>query len=254
MSNTERNWPFLIPDRVTEQVMPQAGLTLQQQEGNVNEVTVSGYACKYGEPFEVFSMPGYKFMRLQEAGSFKRSLGQNPKVMLRLNHQAAFASTHAGTLTLEERKDGLYYSGTVSRANPEGQSLIVEMERGTLDESSVAYMIRKQTEEIEELDDGSIVMTQVVKEADINRGDVSVVQFGMNPRTKSWIGQAQALQLAANHDIADIVSQQLGVSVLPEKAEESPEITEESTEEPEELRQVNTKELELLELKLTLLN
>ena len=189
---------FRDPVKVETQALELGGFTVQGLEDeSVDEVRIEGYAARYDTPFQVFSVPGYRFMRKQEPGSYQRSLSQNPKVMLRLNHEEAFANTRAGTLQLSERDDGLWFEGLVSKKNPQGLAMLVEMNRGTLTESSVAYQVVRAVYEEEELEDGSIVRTQIVQEADINRGDVSVVQFGMNPETTSGIAQGLMVAQAA---------------------------------------------------------
>ena len=209
---------MLKPVKVTAQICRDAGYSVQGlDDPEQDEVTVQGYAARYGTAFEVYDLGGFRFMRRQEAGSFKRSLGQKPKVMLRLNHQTAFASTHASppTLQLSEREDGLWYEGRVSKKNPEGLAMLIEMQRGTLTESSVAYQIMDAEYE-DSVEDGVEVLTQVVLSGDLHRGDVSVVQFGMNPDTTAAL---QALQLAGDADTArrvlDGLSARLGFSPDP---------------------------------------
>lgn len=254
---------FYDPQKVTEQILPSAGLTVEGlDDPDMDEVQISGYACRYEDTFVVFEMPGFRYLRMQKKGSFKRSLSQNPKVLLRLNHQQAFANTKAGTLTLEERADGLFYSGMVSKQNPEGMALLVEMARGTLDESSIAYQIaRAEYEEVED-EDGNVIRTQIIVEGDINKGDVSVVQFGMNPNTSSWIGQSSAMQLAADDDTVKAIRESFygGLEATEPPVESDPdesvsEGTESNTEAAEspDLTPLTHIEKDLLRLKMSML-
>ena len=229
---------FRDPVKVNQQSIADSDIVLQGMDDDSQEAQVQGKAADYTQSFTVWHMPGFRYMRKQEPGSYQRTLSQNPKVMFRLNHQEAFANTKAGTLQLMEREGGLHYEATVSKANPQALAMLVELQRGTLTESSVAYQITKAVYEEEELEDGTIVRTQIVQEANLSRGDVSVVQFGMNPNTTAGLLQAQSL--AADPETREAVEQVLTTGTY------TPIVT------TEELFQPNQAELELLELQLQL--
>lgn len=231
---------FRDPVRVECQAADLGGFTVQgMDDPEAEEVKIAGYAARYNTEFRVWAMPGFVLMRRQEQGSFARSLAQKPKVMMRLNHQEAFASTKAGTLELSETEEGLWYEAMISKKNPQALAMLVELERGTLTESSVAYQVVRAAYEEKIASDGTVTRTQIIQEGSLQRGDVSVVQYGMNSSTSSGIvqGLLTAQSLAVDAATAAQVQALIeGREPPPETAGEDAAAAEQSAREFAQLR------------------
>ena len=83
----------------------------------------------------------------------------------------------------------MYWEATVSKKNPEAMAMLVEMERGTLSEGSMAYLIPedKQKIEITTTPEGRTIETQYIYGTELDHGDVSVCLYGSNPTTSAWV-------------------------------------------------------------------
>lgn len=113
------------------------------------------------------------------AGAFDRTLAADPDVAFLLNHRGTtMARTHKSR-TLELWVDETGSLATRAFLNPDRQDvrdLVTAIDDGDVDQMSFAFRIL----------DGHWNPTYdayVIDEVDINRGDVSAVNFGANPHT-----------------------------------------------------------------------
>ena len=111
-------------------------------------------------------------------GAFTKTLSEQPDVQLLINHEGLpLARTVNGTLDLRENSDrGLEFVARVDENDPDAQMLARKVEAGLMDQCSFAFRIvrREWDEEHTNMD---------ILEVNMNRGDVSVVNYGANPAT-----------------------------------------------------------------------
>lgn len=107
-------------------------------------------------------------------GAFKRTLSENPDVVLLLNHEGLpLARTKSGTLALTEDARGLRVDADLNPADPDVQRARPKLERGDLDEMSFAFRATSDhwnDDYTERRIDG----------VTIHKGDVSIVTYGAN--------------------------------------------------------------------------
>ena len=141
-------------------------------------LTFTGYACVTNRSYEMNDMAG-AYPETVRSGAFADTLGKNPDVPFLLNHDGlTLARTKSGTLTLSEDSTGLMTEARLDPKNSIVQNIRSAMERGDVDEMSFAFRI---------MDPNSGWNDEYTERnitgVDINKGDVSVVNFGANPHT-----------------------------------------------------------------------
>ena len=149
-------------------------LTVQRDGKAFQEVT--GTASVYEQPYDMWDWAGpYKETVSANAGA--RSLAAKPDVHYLVNHTGlSLARTRADTLDLWEDHTGLGYRARLNPQRDEVKNLVLAIEDGLVTENSFGFMI----------DEGgwSDDFTEFrIAEYDINRGDVSAVNYGANPYT-----------------------------------------------------------------------
>jgi HK97 family phage prohead protease len=137
---------------------------------------VSGYASIYDRQYEMWDMFG-PYMESVDAGAGDVTLATKPDVVFLVNHTGlAMARTKAGTLDLSNDDTGL---ADVAFLNPERndvKDLVHGIEDKVITEQSFAFYI----EEGWWNDDFTAFR---IVEYNIDRGDVSAVNYGANPYT-----------------------------------------------------------------------
>ncbi len=141
-------------------------------------LTFTGYACVTNRSYEMNDMAG-SYPETVRAGAFKDTLGKKPDVPFLLNHDGlTLARTKSGTLKLAEDSTGLHAEARLDPSNSVVRDIKSAMERGDVDEMSFAFRILDPdsgwNEDFTERSIGSV---------DINKGDVSVVNYGASPHT-----------------------------------------------------------------------
>lgn len=152
--------------------------------GNPNMVRLEGYASVVDTPYEMYDMFG-PYTEVVDAGAFTRTLSASPQVQLLLNHGGlSMAYTQAGTLQLSEDSTGLHIGADVNTSRSDVSDMVTALDDGNIDEMSFAFRTTRQQ--------WSPDYTQRnIKEVDIHRGDVSVVNFGASPTTSVATMRAQ---------------------------------------------------------------
>ena len=149
-------------------------MEVRAQQGG--KTLVTGYASVTEEPYEMWDMFG-AYSEVVRAGAFAKTLGENPPVQMLLNHEGlAMAYTKAGTLRLAEDEHGLHMEAEVNPGRSDVGDMLAALADGDVDEMSFAFRVIRQTWS-PDYDQRDIV------EVSLNRGDVSVVNFGANPST-----------------------------------------------------------------------
>ena len=153
-------------------------------------VILRGYAATY-EPYDCYGGPDAGgWVEQLNRDSFKRTLEAQPDVMLLLNHTGApLARTKSGTMTLTADRRGLVVEARLDPSDPDVQALLPKMRRGDLDEMSFAFRVKDQ-----EWDTNYTHRT--ITEVSLQKGDVSVVNYGMNPNTRVAISESTVGALA----------------------------------------------------------
>lgn len=136
---------------------------------------IHGEASTYEQPYEMFDSFG-PYNEVVSAGAGAVSLASEPDVAFLVNHRGVtMARTTNASLVLSEN-EGLTYDAYVNPKRQDVRDLATAIQDGLITESSFAFMI----------DDGewNEDFTEYrINSYDINRGDVSAVNYGANPFT-----------------------------------------------------------------------
>ncbi len=141
------------------------------------EFRVSGYASVVEQPY---SMGGYT--ETISRGAFTKTIQGRPDVQLLLNHEGLpLARTtvppgQVGHLALSEDSRGLHFAASLDRSDSDAQSLMRKSGAGLMDEASFAFRVIQQ-------DWSSDRSERNITEVSLDRGDVSVVNYGASPST-----------------------------------------------------------------------
>ncbi len=145
-----------------------------------------GYACVTNTPYDMGC-----YSETVTRGAFTKTLAESPDVVLNISHGGAgsglpVARTKAGTMTIAEDLRGLKVEADLDDEDPDVLLISRKMQRGDLDgQMSFAFQAVRQSWN----DDYS---QRSITEANIDRGDVSIVVQGANPATSSSIRSALA--------------------------------------------------------------
>ncbi|SFF11549.1 hypothetical protein SAMN05216251_108222 [Actinacidiphila alni] len=139
-------------------------------------LTFSGYATVYDIGYEMQDWLG-PFTEVMRAGAASKTVSEGADVPFLVNHSGlTLARTKSGTLKLADDSTGLHTEAGLDPRNNAVQDLQSAMERGDVDEMSLAFWIVRQqwSPDYEQRD---------ILEINLNKGDVSVVNYGANPNT-----------------------------------------------------------------------
>jgi HK97 family phage prohead protease len=153
-----------------------ANLELRNAVDNGGAPRLRGYASVFQTAYKVGRGAG-SFSETINRGAFKRTLANNVDVVLLIDHGGLpLARTSSGTLSLSEDARGLRVDAQLEPSDPDVQSLVPKLKRGDLTEMSFGFRCVEDTWS----EDRS---KRLIRVADLNRGDVSIVTFGANPGT-----------------------------------------------------------------------
>jgi HK97 family phage prohead protease len=134
------------------------------------------YASITETPYDMWDMWG-PYTETIAADAFDATLAAQPDVAYLLNHGGmTLARTTSGTLTIGRDDTGLWYEPRLDPANSDVRNILSGIRRGDLDESSFAFRIIRGS-----WDPGYTAYR--IEQLDLNRGDVSTVNYGANPAT-----------------------------------------------------------------------
>ena len=141
-----------------------------------------------------------------EPKAFRRSLAQDPDVILTLEHRGlALASTRpvdgAPTLGLNEDETGLRAMATLSPDDPDTQTLKVKARQAPL-ESSFAFKVGRQTW-------NSDYTKRTIHEVELHRGDVSIVGRAALSDTKGLVNIRGRGDLELRRRQAELIGKRL---------------------------------------------
>jgi HK97 family phage prohead protease len=170
------------PDDAPRAVRMQLAAPVIRSKGDTSEPHVVGYASVVEEGYEMYDMFG-PYTEVVDRGAFDNTLAANPLVEFTLNHNRGgglpMAHTRNGTLILGPVDDtGLPYDANVDPTRGDVADMLKALERGDLAEASFKFrIVRGQW--------SPDYMEYRILEVDLNRGDVSAVNFGANPAASS---------------------------------------------------------------------
>ena len=158
---------------------------------NTGNVILEGYASTFS-PYEVGGGPSAGgWIEQMDLRAFDRTLGENPDVMLLINHtDMPLARTKSGTLSLQTDRYGLRVRAMLDSSDPDVQRLMPKMRRGDMDEMSFAFRVRDQRWD-------SNYTERMITDVNLDTGDVSIVNFGMNRATSAMLSSADAIDALA---------------------------------------------------------
>jgi HK97 family phage prohead protease len=151
---------------------------------------IEGYATVYERAYEMWDLFG-PYTEVVSAGAGADSLGSNPDVAFLTNHRGVtMARTTNGTLVLSEDTTGLVTKAWLNPARQDVKDLVIAIDDKNVTEMSFAFMI-----------DAGVWSPDYseyrIQKYDINRGDVSAVNYGANPYTSV---SARAREILADLD------------------------------------------------------
>jgi len=141
------------------------------------EFKVEGYASVTESPYD---MGGYT--EVIARGAFDKTLSMRPDVQLLANHEGLpLARTtvppgQPGHLQLSEDSRGLHFAAQLDRDDPDAQTLMRKIGAGLMDQASFAFRVIRQ-------DWNDSRTKRTIEEVSLDRGDVSVVNFGASAAT-----------------------------------------------------------------------
>lgn len=147
---------------------------------------LDGYASTVDEPYEMYDIWG-PYTEIVDRGAFETTLAADPDVAFLLNHRGTtMARTKSGTLTLSVDDQGLRSVALLNPERTDVKDLVHAISDGDIDQMSFAFrIIRGQW---------SPDYTEYrILEVDLDRGDVSAVNYGANPNTSIAARAKQAL-------------------------------------------------------------
>jgi Escherichia/Staphylococcus phage prohead protease len=205
--------PTEIPGTASRVITAPAELrgTYKKNANNKEFYEIEGYATIYERAYKMWDRSG-PYMETMSSRSLDISLAGNPDVAFLTNHKGiTMARTRVGggktpTMTLMSDSTGLHVRAMLNLQRTDVRDLAHAIDDGCVDEMSFAFMIEKSQWD-EDFENFTIL------QADINRGDVSAVNYGANPFTsisaRSWLDAmddmpevviAEAVRRAAEQD------------------------------------------------------
>jgi HK97 family phage prohead protease len=163
---------------------PFEGMELREQSNGTLRFT--GYASVTETPYDMQDFLG-DYTEVVRRGAFSKTLAEGADVPFKLNHDGmTLARTKSGTMRLSEDSTGLHVEADLDPGNGQVRDIRSAMDRGDLDEMSFAFRVTRQ--------EWSPDWTQRdITEVNLNKGDVSIVNYGANPHTQGLTSLRSAL-------------------------------------------------------------
>jgi HK97 family phage prohead protease len=153
------------------------------REGKSGLLEFEGYAAVFDQPYIVSDRYG-EFTEVIDRGALNRTLSRSPNVVLNVDHGGLpLARTLSGTLQIGTDQHGYYVRAGLEPRDPHVQAIRYKIERGDLSDMSWAF--RVTVDEWTEDD-----TKRVVREVNVDGGDVSIVKDGANSGTSLKLHEA----------------------------------------------------------------
>jgi HK97 family phage prohead protease len=176
-----------------------------REDAATGRYLLSGYAATW-EPYDCYGGPerGGWVEQLSRA-AFQQTLSQSPDVMLLINHEGLpLARTKSGTLQLSTDNHGLLMRADLDPTDPDVQRLVPKMKpqangNSNLDEMSFSFRVKTHRWDTNHTN-------REITELSLQKGDVSVVNYGMNPNTHATLSTdaVGALASLSNQDLLEV--------------------------------------------------
>jgi HK97 family phage prohead protease len=150
---------------------------LEARDINGLEFKVSGWASVVEQPYDMGA-----YTEVISRGAFTKTLQGRPDVQLLTNHEGLpMARTTVppgqdGHLELSEDGRGLRFDAQLDRDDPDAQTLMRKIGAWLMDQASFAFRVIRQNWNASHTE-------RTIQEVSLDRGDVSVVNFGASPTT-----------------------------------------------------------------------
>jgi hypothetical protein len=126
-------------------------------------------------------------------GAFSKTLSDKADVAFLVNHGGVtMARTKAGTLQLHEDLVGLHVGATLNPARGDVQILNAAVADGAVDEMSFAFRVMRQRWSYGD-ENGTGNDLRFLQELNLDKGDVSPVNYGANPHTGGLVSMRSAM-------------------------------------------------------------
>lgn len=147
-----------------------------------------GYFTRYGQGYPMWDQFG-EYEEMVASGAGKETIASKPDVAFLVNHAGVtMARTTAGTLLLEERVDGGWHDAYLNPQRNDVHDIVTAIDDHDVDQMSFAFMIPEGGGEWTEDFTGFTICRY-----DLNRGDVSAVNYGASPYTDISARTAEVL-------------------------------------------------------------
>jgi len=179
---------------------------LEARDNGGLEFKVEGYASVVDTPYD---MGGYD--ETIARGAFTDA--DRADVQLLVNHEGlplartTVSPGQPGHLALTEDYRGLHFSAQLDREDPDAQTLMRKIGSGLMDQASFAFRVVRQS-----WNDARTERT--IKEVSLDRGDVSVVNYGASPTT-SVDARSRRLQEAGDPNLYRLLAQASALGATP---------------------------------------
>jgi len=151
---------------------------LVQKEDGKSYYELTGHATVFNTPYKMYDMFGEYYEEVDRT-ALDESLAKPPDVVFLLNHRGlSMARTTNGTLELTKDLEGLYMRAWLNADRLDVRDLASAVIDELITEMSFAFMIDDDGYSWNE-DYTKLTLTKL----DIDRGDVSAVNYGANPFT-----------------------------------------------------------------------
>lgn len=167
------------------------------------DLTFTGYACVTEIGYEMQDWLG-PYTEVVRSGAFSKTLNEGADVPFLVNHDGlTLARTKSGTMQLGEDDTGLHVEARLDPGNSAVRDLQSAMARGDVDEMSFGFWVTRQqwSPDYDQRD---------ILEVNLNKGDVSIVNYGANPNTagaqlnaRDVAGQLQRLSTDERRQVFD---------------------------------------------------
>lgn len=159
-------------------------LTELRENKSDGTIILEGYAATF-EPYDCNGGPNLGgWIEQLSHDCFDETLGKQPDLQLLINHGGEpLARTKSGTMRLSADRHGLRVWAKLDASDPDVKRLIPKMRRGDMDEMSFAFRVTDQ-------DWDTSYTHRTIRRLTLEKGDVSVVNYGMNPGTRAMLADA----------------------------------------------------------------
>jgi HK97 family phage prohead protease len=150
-----------------------------------NQITFRGVASSVESPYDM----GF-YTETIKRGAFDKTLAMRPDTMLTANHEGLpISRTTNGSLRLFATDVGLEFEATASADDPDAARIAQKVRDGLMSQCSFAFrcIADEWNDDYDQRD---------IYEVSLDRGDVSICNFGANPNTPVTVRSRRTISAA----------------------------------------------------------